>query len=147
MLTPEMIRLIQTYTAGAVATINHDGTPSVSTKATFVVVDPRTIAFGNLRSPGTIANLRERPAVEVCFLDVLKRKAVRVTGTGRLVPVTDADVRPAFDRHWADYIERMRGFVRIDVRAAELILSPAYDVGATEAELLATNLAKLNAIE
>lgn len=149
MLTDEMKTLIRDYSGGAVATINDNGTPSVSTKATFTIVDDTTIAFGNLRSPGTVANLKQRPAVEVCFLDVLKRKAVRVTGQGRLVPVADADpaLRAAFDRDWGDYIDAMDGFVRIDISATELILSPAYDRGAKETELHEANLAKLNGLD
>lgn len=149
MLTDEMKTLIRDYSGGAVATINDNGTPSVSTKATFTVVDDTTIAFGNLRSPGTVANLKQRPAVEVCFLDVLKRKAVRVTGQGRLVPVAEADAAlgGAFERDWGDYIESMDGFVRIDISAAELILSPAYDRGAKETELHAANLEKLNGLD
>ena len=149
MLTEEMKVLIRNYSGGAVATINDDGTPSVSTKATFTIVDDATIAFGNLRSPGTVANLKQRPAVEVCFLDVLKRKAVRVTGQGKLIPTVGADatLRSAFENDWADYIDKMDGFVRINVSAVELILSPAYDVGADEQGLRAVNLNKLNAIE
>lgn len=149
MLTDEMKTLIRDYSGGAVATINDNGTPSVSTKATFTIVDDTTIAFGNLRSPGTVTNLAQRPAVEICFLDVLKRKAVRVTGQGRLVPVADADpaLRAAFDRDWGDYIDAMDGFVRIDISATELILSPAYDRGAKEAELHEANLSKLNTLD
>ena len=149
MLTNEMKTLIKNYSGGAVATINDNGRPSVSTKATFTIVDDTTIAFGNLRSPGTVANLKQRPAVEICFLDVLKRKAVRVTGQGRLVPVAQADaaLRGAFERDWADYIEMMDGFIRIDISAVELILSPAYDRGAKETELHAANLEKLNGLE
>lgn len=149
MLTEEMKTLIRDYTAGSVATINEDGTPSVSTKATFTIIDGRTIAFGNLRSPGTIANLAKRAAIEVNFLDVLKRKSVRVSGTGRLIAVADADpaMRAAFERDWGDYIDAMEGFVRIDITATEMIYSPAYDRGAKETELHAANLAKLNAVK
>jgi hypothetical protein len=39
----------------------------------------------------------------------------------------------------------MLAFVTIAVSAAELILSPAYDLGFTEDDLRASNLAKLNA--
>ena len=85
MITASMRDLITTFNAGSVATVNTDGTPSVSTKATFVVVDAKTIAFGNIRSPGTVANLSKRPAIEICFTDVLARKALRVTGTARVV--------------------------------------------------------------
>lgn len=60
------------------ATTNEDGTPAVSPKAIFVVVDEPRIAFGNIRSPGTVANIRARPDVEVNFIDVLARRVVRV---------------------------------------------------------------------
>ena len=148
MFTDSMRDLITTFNAGSVATVNADGTPSVSTKATFVVVDTTTIAFGNIRSPGTVANLAKRPAIEICFTDVLARKALRVTGTARVVRKTEAsaDVAQAFAAAWADYLDRMSSFVVVDVSAVEEILSPAYDDGATEADLKAHNLAKLNAL-
>lgn len=148
MLTPDMQTLIATHSAGMVATVNDDGTPSVSPKATFVILDDAKLAFGNLRSPGTLANLRARPQLEVCFIDVLTRRAVRVTGRGTFVPRAQAEpaLVAAFEPAWAPYLEHMTGFVRIDVAAAEMILSPAYDLGLTEAELKKTNLEKLNAL-
>jgi general stress protein 26 len=148
MLNEEMKTLVKTHTAGMVATVNADGTPAVSPKATFVVVDDQTIAFGNLRSPGTLANLRRNPAVEVCFIDVLARKAVRITGQASIHKNdgSDAAMDAAFAAHWADYTERMSLLVRITVSRAEMILSPAYDSGATEQQLRATNLARLNAL-
>lgn len=148
MLTQEMQTLISNHRAGMVATINDDGTPSVSPKATFVIVDDARIAVGNIRSPGTVANLRKRSSVEVCFIDVVTRKAVRVTGSATITPKTQAEASliDAFERDWADYLEYMSAFIDIKVSAAELILSPAYDIGHTEDELKAQNLAKLNAL-
>jgi predicted pyridoxine 5'-phosphate oxidase superfamily flavin-nucleotide-binding protein len=148
MLTDSMRDTIMTFNAGSVATVNADGTPSVSTKATFVVVDDTTIAFGNIRSPGTITNLIQRPAIEICFTDVLARKALRVTGTAKVIRKSEAPaaVLAAFDAAWADYLDRMSSFAVIDVTAVEEILSPAYDHGTTEADLRAVNLAKLNAL-
>ena len=95
-----------------------------------------------------MANLRKRPDVEVCFIDVLARKAVRITGKAVIIAKAqaDSDILAAFEAGWADYLQYMSAFVRIDVSAAELILSPAYDIGHTEAELQASNLAKLNAL-
>ena len=148
MLTEEMKTLIRAFSAGSVATVNADGTPSVSPKATFVVVDDETLAFGNLRSPGTLANLRANPAVEVCFTDVLARRAVRVTGTASIVDKVAAPQRlwNAFNDAWADYVPRMSAFVVIKVSAAGFILSPAYDFGFTETQLRAANLERLNAL-
>ena len=148
MLTDEMQALIRAFSAGSVATINADGTPSVSPKATFVILDDETLAFGHLRSPGTLANLHANPAVEVCFTDVLARKAVRVTGTASIVDKSEAPQHlwDAFNEAWGDYVPRMSAFVVIKVSATELILSPAYDFGFTEAELRATNLERLKAL-
>lgn len=148
MLTPEMKTLISNHRAGMVATINDDATPSVSPKATFVTLDESNIAFGNLRSPGTLANLRQRPALEVCFIDVLERKAVRVTGTGSIVGKAEAEpaLVAAFEKDWSDYLPHMSAFVTIAISAAEMILSPAYDLGHTADALRQSNLAKLNAL-
>ncbi len=148
MLTPEMQKLIADHSAGMVATIDAEGAPAVSPKATFVVLDERSLAYGNIRSPGTAANLRARPAVEVCFIDVLTRRAVRAAGTGEIIAKADADpaLLAAFEGLWGPYLPMMSDFVKISVTRAELVLSPAYDIGLTEEELRQTNLEKLKAI-
>lgn len=148
MLTAEMKRLITDHSAGMVATINDDGTPSVSPKATFVILDDQTLAFGNIRSPGTVANLSKRPSIEVCFIDVLTRKAVRVTGTATIIQrkAADPDLASSFEAVWSPYVPYMSAFVSIAVSAAELIFSPAYDLNHTADELRRTNLARLNGL-
>ena len=149
-LTAPMKRLIANYNAGAVATINEDGTPAVSPKATFVVVDDGCIAFGNIRSPGTVANIRSRPDVEVNFIDVLTRRAVRVRGRAEIVDKESEAgqcLLPAFREFWAPYLDRMQNFVSISITHAELILSPAYDIGHTAEELRRVNLDKLAGLD
>ena len=145
-LNKPMQQLIRNYNAGAVATINDDGSPAVSPKATFVIVDERCIAYGDIRSPGTSANLRQRPAVEVNFIDVLQRLAVRVRGQGRVV-AKDSDegkrLLPYFEELWSPYLEHMQDFVRIDIEACELITSPGYDLGFSREQLVETNFDKL----
>ncbi len=148
-LSEPMQQIIRQYSAGSVATVNADGTPAVSPKATFVVVDSRCIAYGNIRSPGTSANLRERPTVEVNFIDVLARLAVRVRGKARLLVRDSVEAQallPYFEASWALYLDSMSEFVCIDVEQAQLITSPAYDVGLRRRELMQTNLAKLSVL-
>jgi hypothetical protein len=148
-LTPPMIRLIQDFTAGTVATVNDDGTPAASPKATFVVKDATCIAFGNIRSPATVANIRARPEVETVFVDVLTRRAVRVAGRATVVDKTsDAgrSLMPVFEEKWGPFLDAMSEFVQIDISSAELILSPAYDLGLTAEELRQSNLDALNAL-
>jgi hypothetical protein len=148
MLTQEMLTLIGNFSAGSVATVNADGSPSVSPKATFVVLDTRTLAFGHIRSPGTIDNLRRNPAIEICFTDIVTRRAVRVTGTASVVPRADAEpnLDAAFASAWKTYQSCMQAYVKIAVTGAEMIYSPAYDLGLTKEELRTANLDKLNAL-
>ena len=146
-LTEPMKRLIENYSAGAVATINADGTPAVSPKATFVVIDDECIAFGNIRSPGTLANIQLCPDLEVSFVDVLTRRAVRVKGRAEIIAKeseTGKRLAPAFEKNWAPYLNLMQNFVSISITRTELILSPAYDVGHTAEELQRVNLDKLS---
>ncbi len=148
MLDDEMTTLIQDHRAGMVATVNDEGAPMVSPKATFVIIDDKTLAFGHIRSPGTLANLRKRPAVEICFIDVVTRRAVRVTGQATIHRKADASpvLLAAFERDWRDYLSYMSAFVTIDIEAAAMILSPAYDLGISKDELRRSNLEKLNAL-
>ena len=127
-----MIHLIATYTIGCVATVGSDGAPAVSPKGTFLVLDNRTIAFANIRSQGTVANLRRRPDVEVNFIDVFARKACRVRGRARYVSRDDAeaDLRTKFKDAWSDLYDLILGIVTIDVIEAEMLSSPSYDLGA-----------------
>jgi general stress protein 26 len=145
MLTPEMTKLITEHSAGMVATVNDDGSPSVSPKATFVILDDTTIAFGNLRSPGSIANIAKRPSTEVCFIDVLARKAVRVSGTAKYLKNAEIQepLRAAFAAKWTDYVDKFAGVIEISITGVEFILSPAYDLGLTEPELREANMAHL----
>ena len=63
------------------ASVNDDGTPNLSPKGTFVILDDAHLGFGHIRSPRTMANIAKRPQVEINFLDVLARKAARVAGS------------------------------------------------------------------
>lgn len=148
MLSSEMKQLITDHRVGMVATIDDAGNPAVSPKATFFIIDDRTIAYGDIRSPGTRRNIAKRPAVEVNFIDVVYRKAVRVTGAATFIAKSAAApaLLEAFAAGWPDLVARVSGFVRVDISAARLIVSPAYDRGATAEELRAASLAKLNAL-
>ncbi len=146
-LSGVMKSLITNYNVGAVATVNQDGSPAVSPKATFVIVDNCRIAYGDIRSPGTSNNIKQRPGIEVVFTDVLARQAIRVRGIARIIE-KDCEkgkkLLPLFERSWKPYIQHMSVFVTIDITRAELIMSPAYDLGIGRDELVKTNFEKLN---
>ena len=134
-LTPDMQRVVSEQRLGFVATVCPDGTPNLSPKGTTAVWDADHLVFANIRSPGTIANLRRNPSIELNVVDPLVRKGYRFKGTAT---VLESGAR--YDEVIAFYLERgvesaIREVVIVRVEAAQAIDSPAYDSGKSEAEV------------
>lgn len=148
MLTEEMKSIIATYPLGFVASVNRDGTPNLSPKGTFVALNDKQLVFGHIRSPGTMGNIAERPVIEINFLDVLSRKAVRIRGRAFMFRSSAPEFTDLFAAlsGWKGYTEMMKAVVRVDVDTASLILSPAYDLGHTEAQLREQYKAKFTSL-
>ncbi|MEM6617984.1 MAG: pyridoxamine 5'-phosphate oxidase family protein [Pseudomonadota bacterium] len=139
-LSPDAIRCIEMWRLGFVATVSAGGRPNVSPKGTFVVIDPDTVAFGEIRSPQTMTNLTTNPDLEVNFVDQFTRKGVRLRGRAVNVrPGTDEFDRllPRFHDIWPSLAHRIRTIVKIPVEASAPLSTPPYDDGATEAEMIA----------
>src|SRR5262249_1924789 len=79
-LSDEMKRMVEQQRLGFVATVCPDGTPSVSPKGTLSVLDDDHLVFADIRSPGTVANLRANPGIEVNVVDPFARKGYRFKG-------------------------------------------------------------------
>ncbi|HTN97177.1 MAG TPA: pyridoxamine 5'-phosphate oxidase family protein [Nordella sp.] len=148
MLTDEMKAIIAIYPLGFVASVNRDGTPNLSPKGTFVALNDRQLVFGHIRSPGTMANIAERPVIEINFLDVLARKAVRIRGRAAMFRHSAREFPELFAAlaGWTGYTDMMKAVVRVDIDTASLILSPAYDLGHTEAQLREQYKAKFTSL-
>ena len=140
-LPASAIKTIEMWRLGFVATVTPGGRPSVSPKGTFIIVDDETIAFGEIRSPQTVANLTVNPELEVNFVDQFTRKGVRIRGRAEFLrPGSDpfAALFPQFEAIWGDLAKRINVIVRIPVDAAKPLSTPPYDDGATESEMIAT---------
>ena len=141
MKLPDHARwVIETFRLGYVATVTTGGSPSVSPKGTFMVLDDETIAFGEIRSPQTITNLTQRPECEVNFVDPFARKGVRVRGRTSFVRRGSdefAALIPAWQAIWGDLADRVNIIVKIEVAQARPLTTPPYDDGATEEEMIA----------
>jgi uncharacterized protein len=118
-----------------VATADLDGTPNVSPKGTFIVLDEETIAFGEIRSPGTIRNLRANPRIEVNFVDPFVRKGYRFAGTAAVVERGDRAFDALLSQLRSALGQRIRAIVTITVTKALPLTSPAYDDGTMEPEI------------
>jgi len=135
ILTADMKRVVEQQRLGFVATVCPDGTPNLSPKGTTAVWDDDHLVFANIRSPGTLANLRQNANVEVNVVDPFVRKGYRFKGVASIV-----ESGPLYDKLLGFYRERgsehvIREIVMIHVRTAQPIDSPAYDLGLTEAEV------------
>ena len=135
MLTQDMKRIVEEQRLGFVATAAADGTPNVSPKGTFVVLDDVTIAFGEIRSPGTIRNLRDNPRIEVNFVDPFVRRGYRFAGTAHVVERGADSFENLLPRFRGALAGRIRTIVTITVMKALPLTSPVYDDGRTEPEL------------
>ena len=145
MIPAQVQELITRWRLGHIATVTPGGRPAVSPKGTFLVVDNRTIAFGEIRSPQTVTNLTSNPECEINFVDAFTRKGARLRGTGTMVrPDTEEfnALFPRFQEVWVELCDRMNLIVKINVSEVKPLTTPPYDTGATEDEMIALYKAK-----
>jgi uncharacterized protein len=92
--------------------------------------------FANIRSPGTLANLRQNANVEVNVVDPFLRKGYRFKGVASVVEsgaLYDAAI--AFYKDRGSTVTAIREIVMLRVQRAQPIDSPVYDLGFTEDEV------------
>ncbi len=139
VLSADMKRIVTEQKLGFVASVCADGSPNLSPKGTFLVLDDGHIMFGEIRSPGTVKNLATTPVVEVNFVDTFARKGFRAKGPARYVAAGSDEfdrLVPPFEAEWgAELCALFKGIVVIAVESAAPLVSPAYDIGAKEADL------------
>jgi hypothetical protein len=140
MIDADARRIIREFPLGVVATVCADGSAAASPKGTFLVLNDTTLAYGDIRSPGTRANLGHEPRCEVVFVDVFRRKGVRVKGKATSNPSGTAQFDGLIGQWrdvWGALADRITALVLIDVDRVRPVSTPPYDDGATEAEMIA----------
>jgi uncharacterized protein len=143
ILTREQQESVREQRLGFVATVGPDGSPNLSPKGTLTVWDDDTLVFAHLYSEQTVANIRVNPVVEINVVDVFTRKGYRFKGTATVLtggPVFD-DVMAMFnaeveDDRLRDAEKRVKAFVLVRVDRALPLVSPGYDDGTTEEEMV-----------
>jgi uncharacterized protein len=145
-LTADMQRVLNEQRLGFVASVCEDGTPNLSPKGTTTVWDDEHIVFADICSPGTIANIRHHPIVEINVVDPVIRKGYRFKGSA-----TIHQQGPIFEQGLAFYRQRgtmspIRSIVLVQVERALPLISPAYDQGKPEEEIRASWLQYWNTL-
>jgi general stress protein 26 len=132
-LTDDMKRVVMEQRLAFVATVCPDGTPNLSPKGTIAVWDDDHLVFADIRSPGTVANIRKNPAVEVNVVDPFARKGYRFKGVGEVISdgARFDEIMSFYRNRWMDTVRKaeplIRGFVLVKVGRALPLISPAYD--------------------
>lgn len=141
ILTEDMKRLVSEQRLGFVATVCPDGTPNLSPKGTTAVWDDDHIVFADIRSPGTVSNLRRNPSAEINVVDPMVRKGYRFKGVASVV--TEGALFERIldfyrtERNLDEGRTRIRSFVMVKINEAMPLISPAYDQGLTEEQIRA----------
>jgi len=135
ILTKEIQEFVNKEKMGYIATVCPDGTPNLSPKGTTIAWDDDHLAFADIHSPGTIANLLNNPAIEVNVVDIFIRKGYRFKGTARVI-----SEGPEFDKVLSHYRSagskyKINHIVLIKVDRVLPVYSPVYDTGLTEEEI------------
>jgi hypothetical protein len=139
ILNPDMKAIIRGTMLCFAATINADGSPNLSPKSTLSVHDDNHLLFANIASPGTVANLRRDPRIEINCIDIFARRGYRFTGRASVLSAGDPIYEALATGLKAEHGAAMpvHDAVLVEVQSAKPILSPAYAYipGTTEAGL------------
>ncbi|HEY8216806.1 MAG TPA: pyridoxamine 5'-phosphate oxidase family protein [Acidimicrobiia bacterium] len=137
-LDDDMRRVVRDQRLGFVATVCPDGTPNLSPKGTTIVWDEEHLVFLHLHSPGTVANLAANPAIEINVVDPIVRKGYRFKGRAEVLTEGERhdEIVRWFHEERGTVTSRIHAVVWVRVESAAPLVSPAYDGGATEAEII-----------
>ena len=136
ILTAEIKEFVKKQKLGFIATVCPDGTPNLSPKGTTTVWDDEHLVFADIHSPGTIKNLLINPSIEINVVDVFIRKGYRFKGIAKVF-----SEGPLFEEVISFYGDaakkyKIKNIVLIKVERILPLLSPVYDTGASEDEVL-----------
>jgi uncharacterized protein len=133
-LTADMKRVVMEQRLAFVATVCPDGTPNLSPKGTIAIWDDDHLVFADIRSPGTISNLKKNPAVELNVVDPFVRKGYRFKGAGEVIADGERfqEIMRFYRGRWVDAVRsksesQIRAFVVVKVETVFPLISPAYD--------------------
>lgn len=142
ILTEDMKSIIAEANLGFVATVNADGSPSLSPKSSVRVYQDDQLIFADIASPGTVENLARDPRIEINCVSVLARRGYRFAGKASIHPPGSnlhADLEKSVQHEHGDTFP-VHHAVLIEIDEAKELLSPAYVFGdgVTEAALRRT---------
>ena len=126
-LTADMRAVVQAAHLCFAATVTPDGKPNLSPKGTIRVWDDRHLFFLDLASPGTRANLRASPWMELNVVEQLSRRGYRFFGPATVHvgdAVFDQAVRQVQRAEQRAY--PVIAIILLEIERAAALVSPGY---------------------
>ncbi|MGV9803079.1 pyridoxamine 5'-phosphate oxidase family protein [Mycobacterium sp. NPDC003449] len=140
LIDDDMRDIVNSAKLAFVATVNPDGSPNLSPKGSVRVYDDDQVAFMDIASPGTIANLSANNRMEIAVIDFLRRRGYRFSGTAELHRAGSAVhtwlQQWLLDLNGPGYPANQA--VVLKVERVRPILSPAYTYGGADEHSLVT---------
>lgn len=135
MISEEIKEFLIQQRLGYVATVTPDGKPNLSPKGTIIGWNNTSLAFADIRSPDTIANLKHNSYVEINVIDPLLRKGYLFQGEARII--TDANLYAEILAYYRSVGVKspINSIVMVNVSHVSEVTSPLYDLGISEQEI------------
>jgi hypothetical protein len=130
---------VHRYPLCFVATVNEDGSPTVSPKGTVRAWDADHLVFADVASPRTVANIARDDRVHVNVVDHFARRGWRFSGRARVTD--DPAILAALRAEYPGEAYPFERAVLVRVEAAHELVSPSYALGKDETQLRAEYLA------
>ena len=135
VITDEISKFLDIQKLGYVATVSSDFKPNVSPKGTIVRWDSNTLIFADIRSPDTIANLKQNPNIEISVIDPLIRRGYLFQGIAKIITTGDT-----FDNALEFYKKRgvkspIHSVILVKISNVGEVTSPLYDMDISENEI------------
>jgi uncharacterized protein len=126
-ITTDMEAIFKQATLSFVATVNEDGTPYLSPKASLTVKNG-VLYFTDIASPRTILNLSAIPPSKSTVVDIFQRRGYRFKGRALVLPPNDDESLKI-----ANWVRATNGLeypvdhvVKIETTSITPLLSPAH---------------------
>jgi len=135
LITSEIKNFLDTQKLGYVATVSPNGKPNISPKGTIIAWSSNLLAFADIRSPDTMANLQNNPFVEINVIDPLSRKGYLFSGTAKIIKNTSLfdEIRTHYQNNGIK--SPINSIVMVSVSSISAVTSPLYDLGKTQDEI------------
>ena len=124
-LSDDVKEMIARVVPAFVATASKNGKPNVSPKGSVRVLDDEHVAFAEIASPNTIANIKDNPQVEIMVFDPNTWGGCRIRGKANIVE--SGDLFESFKAQYAPMKMEVHSAIKVSVE--EAIVMPPMKAG------------------